>query len=290
MKVSRTRKTKTRRKPSVKRTSAWKDRRGARLKTFFVRSWWVLRGVAAGTAMLGLVYTAYIGTGKVVAHPALSIKTIQVEGCRLIDSESIIRISGLKVGQPLLRIDLKEVRDRVVRHPVVKDATVVRELPDTLRITVLERTPAAAVMGREFAVVDRDGVVLYHPPAYTDKYPVITGITSVPGVGKVVMDALPALEAMEKLATAGFLGADSISELNTSGKRLLVSMTGSGTLLVLPRGGVQDALLRLARITEAGLFDTGTPGYDLRFQGRVVVMPERIVSGEELRGSSLAGG
>jgi cell division septal protein FtsQ len=280
MMIRRTSRAKVKRKPAVKKTSSRRDRRGANLKAFFIRSWWVLRGVAAGALMLGLFYGVYLGSGKVVALPALAVKTIQVEGCRAIDSDSIIRMSGVRVGQPLLSVNLTQIRDRVIRHPVVKDATVVRELPDTLRITVRERTPAAAVMDRDFAIVDREGVVLSHPAVYTDEYPVITGITSIPDMGKVIMQALPALDAMEELSTAGFLGADSISELNTSGERLLVSLTGSGTLLVLPRSDVKNAMMKLARIMEAGLFDTRAPGYDLRFTGRVVVMPERIISGE----------
>jgi cell division septal protein FtsQ len=280
MKTSRVRKTKTRRKPSVKKTFARRGRRGEKFKDFFIRSWWVLRGVAAGTIMLGLFYAVYLGSGKIVELPSLAVRAIQVKGCVQIESGNVIRMSGVQVGQPLLKVDLEEIRDRVIRHPVVKDATVVREFPDTIRITVSERTPAAAVMDHDFAIVDREGVVLFHPALYTDDYPVITGVTSIPDTGKVVMEALDALDALEELAVAGFPGMDSISELNTSDDRLLVSLTGNGTMLVLPRGDIQSALWKLTRIMEAGFFDTRAPGYDLRFQGRVVVMPERIVTGE----------
>jgi hypothetical protein len=290
MKIRRTTNGKVRGRQVLKKTSAAKDRDGAKTRILIIRSWWVLRGVAVGCFLLVLFYAVYVGAGNLIALPSLALRTIHVEGCREVDSKIMVRISGVRIGQAILKVDLKEVRDRVIRHPIVKDAAVVRELPDTLRITIEERTPVAAVMDREFALLDMDGVVLSHPAAYTDGFPIITGIKSVPEEGKVALEALPTLEAMRDLIASGFLSADRISELRARGDRLLVSLTGSGTLLILPRDDVRTALIKLTRLMEKGLFDAGAPGYDLRFPGRIVVMPEKTASGGGKRSISLAGG
>ena len=95
---------------------------------------------------------------------------------------------------------------------------------------------------------------------------------------------------MRDLTSSGYLTVDRISELRISPEHLLVSLTGSGTLLILPRRDVRTAFMRLARFMERGLFDTRGPGYDLRFQGRIIVMPERTVSRSGIRDIPLAGG
>ena len=290
MKILNTKKGKAGRALLARRSSTRKGKNKARTNTLIVRSWWVLRGVAAGVVLLALFYGAYIGTGKVITLPALAVKTIHVEGFSTLDSENVFRLSGIRIGQPLLRVDLKEVRDRVIRHPFISDAAVVRELPDIIRITIKERTPAAVVMERDFALVDMEGIVLSRSSAYTGGYPIITGVSSIPSAGKVALEILPALDAVRDLTSSGYLSADRISELRISPEQLLVSLTGSGTMLILPRKDVHTAFMRLARFIERGLFDTRAPGYDLRFQGRIIVLPERAVSRSGIRDIPLAGG
>jgi cell division septal protein FtsQ len=290
MKIGRMKNIKTAGKPGRKKASGKSNRSRAKERINFIRIWWAIRGVAAGVLILTFIYGGYLGVAKVIALPSLAVKTIRVEGCRKIESGNVVQLSGVHLGEPLLRMDLKEIRRRVIQHPVIKDAAVVRELPCTLRITVEERVPAAAVMNGDFALVDMEGVVLSSGASYTDKYPIITGTNTLPAPGKVAVEALPALGALGKLITSGLMGADRISELRANGRNVLVSLTDSGTLLVLPHEGIQAALDRLARLMESGIFDVGAPGYDLRFEKRVVVMPERSGSGRWEGSISSAGG
>jgi len=267
-----------------------KNRSGVKIRPLIIRSWWALRGVVAGSLILGLLYTGYLGVEKVISFSSLAVKTIEVEGCRGVDPDRLVLLSGMRLGDPLLKVDLKKVRARLLSHPVVKDVSVVRELPGTLRITIEERTPAAALMNRDFALVDREGVVLSHPASYSGNYPVITGIVSIPEEGKVASEAVAALEALGEMISSGFPDGGRISELRISPDRFLVSLTGSGTLLVLPRKNVPAAMARLGRFVESGHFDIQAPGYDLRFEGRVVALPERKVANGSQRGIPFAGG
>ena len=135
-----------------------KKRTGSSARHYLVRGWWIFRGAAVGAIALGILYGAYLGFGKVTGLESLSVRTIEVEGCQDVQPEVIRQLAGVMKGDSLLRIDLKEVRRKVITHPWVKGATVVRELPDTLRISVKERVPVAVVLGRQFALVIQRGL------------------------------------------------------------------------------------------------------------------------------------
>ncbi len=235
----------------------------------------MFRGAVAGTLLLGVFYGAYLGFGKVVELESLAVRIIEIDGYQGVQPESIRRLAGVMKGDPLLRVDLKEVRRKVISHPWVKDATVVRELPDTLRISVKERVPTAVVLGRNFALVDAEGIVLSIHDSYPEGYPVITGVSGSREPGRMVTEAQPAMEVLQNITRSGLIGPERISELGVAGKRVQVSLMGSGTVLVFEHGNTETQLKQLARLMEAGVFDARSAGYDLRFKGRVVSMPER---------------
>ena len=278
----------------AKRKSAVKGKRTVSrtvaAKHYMVRTWWILRGAAVGVVLLAVLYGGYLGVGQIVTLESLSVKNITVEGCQKMSPDSIIVLSGVSKGEPLLKVDLAEIRTRVLRHPSVRDATVVRELPDTLRISVLERTPVAAVMGHDFSLVDMAGIVVETVPAYREGYPLITGSVGSVQPGRQVVDALPALEVLRELVASGLIGADRVSELTTGKDTVRVSLVESGTVLVFSYRNIEAQVDRLARLVEAGAFDARSAGYDLRFEGRVIGLAENREHAGRSPGTSPAGG
>jgi len=275
----------------VKKVSAAKKKRsvpGAR--QYLIRGWWILRGAAAGALVLVALYGAYLGFGKVSELESLSVKTIEVDGCQEVRPESIRRLSGVGEGDPLLRVDLKRVRQRVITHPRVKDATVVRELPNTLRISVHERISAAVILDRQFALVDAEGVVLSILASYPEGFPLITGVSEPLEPGRMIAGAVPAMKVLRTISSSGFIGPERISELRVDGDTVQVSLMNSGTVLVLGHGDTGTQAKKLARLMEAGVFDARSAGYDLRFDGRVVGMAEGKSDVKRGMGLSPAGG
>jgi len=221
---------------------------------------------------------------------SLSVTIIEVEGCQDVQPESIKRLVGVLKGDPLLKVDLKAVRQKVITHPSVRDATVVREFPNTLRISVQERIPTAVVLGREFTLVDTEGVVLSRHASYPEGYPVITGVPGSHEPGRMIMEVQLALEALRNISLSGLIGPERISEIRVDGKQAQVSLMGSGTVLVLGPGNMDAQMKKLAYLIRAGAFDARSAGYDLRFEGRVIGMPEGKHDAERERGLSHAGG
>ncbi|HEX8004267.1 MAG TPA: FtsQ-type POTRA domain-containing protein [Mycobacteriales bacterium] len=96
-----------------------------------------------------------------VFSPVLDVDRITVTGNRRAHTDVVENAARVKRGDAMVTLDLDGIRDRVARLPQVRSATVTREWPGTLRIVVVERTPAIAVRrpGR-YDLVDIDGVLI----------------------------------------------------------------------------------------------------------------------------------
>jgi cell division protein FtsQ len=263
-------------KAPARRQTNLKSSRKIAFKPFLVRFWWVLRGALVGVACVGIVYAGYLGFEELVKTPALSVRSIQVKGCESVSTSKVLRMSGVRIGDPLLKVDLEDVRHSIVRHPRIKDALVARHLPDTLVIQVMERQPIAVIYGDDgFMMTDGEGFVLARTDSYTVGYPLISGTEDDPLPGQMAEGSLPAIKALTRLSSSGLIGADRISEISSVDGKLLVSLVETGTVLVMSTDNVASDISRLGRLMEKGLFDTQSAGYDLRFDGRVVKLPER---------------
>jgi cell division protein FtsQ len=101
------------------------------------------------------------GVGWVLwGSPLLAVRTIQVDGVSRLPAAQVREIAGVAKGTPLLRVDVQAAGDRVAQLPQVDSVEVARGWPNTVVITVVERTPVAVVgpPGRR-SLVDAGGVL-----------------------------------------------------------------------------------------------------------------------------------
>jgi cell division protein FtsQ len=100
--------------------------------------------------------------------PVLDLRTVEVGGNGRVAARDVVVASRLSDRDHLLRISTAEVASSVRRSPWVAQARVERILPSRVRITVVERTPAAVVLaGTTSWFVDGQGVVLEQVPQGT---------------------------------------------------------------------------------------------------------------------------
>ena len=102
----------------------------------------------------------------------LVVRSVTVTGLRMVPRAEVLRAAAIKPGTPLVRLDTAAVTRRVERIIQVQSAQVSRDWPDSVVITVRERTPVLAVASPGgFALIDRFGVVVSHaariPPRMT---------------------------------------------------------------------------------------------------------------------------
>ena len=75
--------------------------------------------------------------------------------------KSVLAVTGLASHPPLVDIDLAATARQVDGLPWVRHAVVSRHWPDSVTVTITERTPVAAVdVGGDIALVDASGRVL----------------------------------------------------------------------------------------------------------------------------------
>ncbi len=77
--------------------------------------------------------------------PILAIKNIQVEGNSLVKEKDLQQALEPLHGVPLARVGTGRVMDLLGGQPAVKDAIVQAEVPDTLRIQIIEHHPVAVL-------------------------------------------------------------------------------------------------------------------------------------------------
>lgn len=91
------------------------------------------------------------------------IKTINVSGNTLYTTEQVIEQSGVNLDDNLFRTDTDAVENRISSaFPYFETVEVKRELASTLKITVVEATPAVSIKYNddEFMVVSTNGRIL----------------------------------------------------------------------------------------------------------------------------------
>jgi cell division protein FtsQ len=114
--------------------------------------------------------------------------SIQIMGNSQVTRPELLSVFGSDLGRNVFFVPLPARRTALEELPWVEHATVMRLLPDQLRVAIIERTPVAFVRhGATIGLVDAHGVLLHLPPAaMTAKhysFPVVTGISA--------KDALP---------------------------------------------------------------------------------------------------
>jgi cell division protein FtsQ len=172
---------------------------------------------------------------------------------------------------PQALVDAGAIREQLLKFGWVKDARVLRRLPDTLVIDIVERRPAALWQNKgQLALIDAEGVVLDRVPV--DRMPDLPLLIG-PGANAQeqelasLMAGAPTLKP--QLASATWVG----------GRRWDLNFQ-SGETVALPEGydKARSALYKFARLDKQnGLLGRGIVRFDLRIPGKMVVrLPHAI--------------
>jgi cell division protein FtsQ len=143
----------------------------------FVRRQWARRWlrwravVALLLAILLLVGSVWL----VFFSSVLTVKGVDVRGLQELRFEQVRGIAAVPTGEPLARVDVGAIAERVGRLAPVKDVDVSREWPDRILITVTERVPVAVVrQGDGYSAIDADGVLFRDYPRRPKELPLIS--------------------------------------------------------------------------------------------------------------------
>ena len=106
---------------------------------------------------------------------------IQATGLTEVSRAQMLPVFGEDIGRNVFFVPVSERRKELEAIPWIEHATVMRVLPDQIRVNVVERQPVAFTRhGQQIGLVDANGVLLDMSPAtmaeHHYSFPVVTGI------------------------------------------------------------------------------------------------------------------
>jgi cell division protein FtsQ len=233
----------------------WRDRWRlvARVAAAWMRRAWIPAvGSLCGVGLAAAVWYGVPWAAKrLAAHPYFALAPIQVDGNRWLTRAEVLAQAEVADGHSVWGAAPHVLRARLLRHPRIQQATVRREFPNSLRITVQERRPAAIVRLDTLNYVDRHGHVL--GPLRDDDsrdFPLITGLEDPQARGFI---ALGLHRTQQLLRLCERLGAfDAISEVHIDQQGgVTVFPLRTAAAVVLGWGSWREKLARSARVFAA---------------------------------------
>lgn len=136
----------------------------------------VLAGLGAAGAMV--VRNAVLHDERFMIPSASAIET---EGNLHVARGELVSLFGEDIERNIFRVPLAQRKAELEELPWVERATVMRLLPNHIRVAITERTPVAFIrQGNRIGLVDANGVLLDMPTEAQAKthysFPVVTGL------------------------------------------------------------------------------------------------------------------
>ncbi|MGZ3378419.1 MAG: cell division protein FtsQ/DivIB [Phenylobacterium sp.] len=219
------------------------------------------------TGHRGQRLVAAIGTGVDARFGAAGfrLKTIEVQGASPMATADIVKAAGVYKNQPILGLDLNDLRKHVEQVGWVKEARIVRLLPDTLVVAVVEHRQLAVWQhaGRQFVIDDHGQVIREADPARFATLPLVVGegaATHAPEILPVIAQRPRLIGQMDAL-------------VRVDDRRWDVRMK-DGSLIQLPADNVESALMQLEHLDQRSrILELGFDRIDLRNPDVVSVRP-----------------
>jgi cell division protein FtsQ len=149
--------------------------------------------------VLGLILVMALGWW--VTHSGIfAARDLSVSGNQHLTRSEVLRLGGVDSHSNVLWLSPGGVQARLERSPWIRSAHVSRTLPSSLRITIVERTPAAVVVPGHFLVAT-DGTILGVVGARAD-YPLIYAPRQAPALGGRIASSTPGLVVVSALPSS----------------------------------------------------------------------------------------
>jgi cell division protein FtsQ len=226
-----------------------------------------------------LICTLALVVGANTWKSGLRATQFVVGGNRIVSRNEIVQLMEVEKGASLYETDLTAIQRNVESHYYIKQATVERDLPNTIRVQVQERLPLTLINGDGLKYLDAEGVVLPHTDSrMLFDLPILSGIASSvdlsPGVrvsDEEVREALDILLAL-KIANRELFHRISEVELHRGGDIVLYAAEG-GVPILFGRGDIANKLVRLETFWYTTVIVRGVQNLqyvDVRYEDQII--------------------
>lgn len=238
----------------------------------------LILGVAITLATGGrgerLAAATQAGLYNQTAAAGFKVEAVHIQGASPMARPDVLKAANIHTGQPILGVDLAGVREQVESVGWVKEARVIRLLPDTLVIAVTERDAQAVwQVAGHIVVIDRKGRIIREAdPSKFPELPLVVGRganTALAGIMPPVMQRPRLRQRIEAL-------------VRVDDRRWDLRLK-DGSIIQLPAIGEEQALMQLDELDRRQrILELGFARIDLRDPEMIAVRPKAGVPANEL--------
>lgn len=204
---------------------------------------------------------------------------IEITGMQNVSRAQIMEVMGADIGRNIFFIPLRQQKAQLEQIPWVDSASVMRFVPNRLKVEIHERTPVAfARVGSRISLIDSGGTLMELPHNHKYSFPVILGMNP----GEPLSTRAPRMKAyndlVRELDSEGAHYSQDLSEVDLSDLDDLKVRVNDPAGDVLLELGSSDYLKRykiyVAHVREWREQFQKLESVNLRYDNQVIVNPE----------------
>ncbi|MGD0269003.1 MAG: FtsQ-type POTRA domain-containing protein [Candidatus Sulfotelmatobacter sp.] len=208
-----------------------------------------------------------------------SSDNIEVTGMQNVSKSQIMEVMGSDIGRNIFFIPLAQQKAQLEQIPWVESASVMRFVPNRLKVEIHERTPVAfARVGPRMSLIDAGGTLMELTPKHKYSFPVILGMNP----GEPLSTRAPRMktyaEMVRELDSSGGRYSQDLSEVDLSDLEDVKVRVNDAAGDVLVHLGSSDYLRRYKiYVTHAQAWRQQfqkLESVDLRYDNQIIVNPD----------------
>src|SRR5690349_2918829 len=208
-----------------------------------------------------------------------SSDNIEVTGMQNATKAQIMEVMGADIGRNIFFIPLAQQKAQLEQIPWVESASVMRFVPNRLKVEIHERTPVAfARVGPRIFLIDAGGTLMELPPKHKYSFPVILGMNP----GEPLSTRVPRMRAynelVQELDSSGAHYSQDLSEVDLSDLDNVKVRVNDPAGDVLVELGASDYLKRyrtyVSHVQEWRQQFQKLESVNLRYDNQVIVNPD----------------
>ena len=208
-----------------------------------------------------------------------SSDNIDVTGMQNVTKAQIMEVMGADIGRNIFFIPLAQQKAQLEQIPWVESASVMRFVPNRLKVEIHERTPVAfARVGPRISLIDAGGTLMELPQKRKYSFPVILGMNP----GEPLSTRAPRMKAyndlVQELDSGGARYSQDLSEVDLSDLDNLKVRVNDPAGDVLVELGSSDYLKRyktyISHVQEWRQQFQKLESVNLRYDNQVIVNPD----------------
>jgi cell division protein FtsQ len=208
-----------------------------------------------------------------------SSDNIEIIGMRNTTKAQIMEVMGADIGRNIFFIPLAQQRAQLEQIPWVESASVMRFVPNRLKVEIHERTPVAfARVGPRIFLIDAAGTLMDLPRNHKYSFPVVLGMNP----GEPLSTRAPRMQAYNELVreldSGGAHYSQDLSEVDVSDLDDLKIRVNDPAGDVLVELGSSDYLKRyktyISHVQEWRQQFQKLESVNLRYDNQVIVNPD----------------